>query len=74
MGFPDEYLKGLQQGLHPGCSAIVTLVKHEWVEKVTEALAEFEGQLFQRTLIEEVVEWLTAPTVARKGVENATYN
>ena len=71
-GFPDEYLRGLQQGLQPGCSAIIALVKHEWVEKVTEALTEFEGQLFQRTLTEEVIEWLAAATVAKKGVENTT--
>jgi uncharacterized membrane protein/sporulation protein YlmC with PRC-barrel domain len=72
MGFPDEYLKNLQQGLQPGCSAIVALVKHEWVEEVTEALAEFEGQLFQRTLTEEAMEWLAAATVAKKGVEATT--
>jgi len=72
MGFPNEYLKGLQQGLQPGCSAIVVLVKHEWVEKVTQALAEFKGQLFQRTFPGEVMEWIAAATVAKRGLEKAT--
>jgi uncharacterized membrane protein/sporulation protein YlmC with PRC-barrel domain len=74
MGFPSAYLKNLQQGLQPGCSAIVALVKHESVEKVTQALAEFQGQLFRRTLTEEVIEWLAAATVAKKGIDKvATY-
>jgi uncharacterized membrane protein len=61
-GFSEAYLKKLQEGLQPGSSALVTLVEQEGVEKVTETLAEFEGQLLRQALTDDLVAHLTTGT------------
>jgi uncharacterized membrane protein len=59
MGFPDEYLKKLQEGLQPSSSALVVLVERERVAAVQESVAGFGGQFLQQELTEEIVEQLT---------------
>lgn len=61
-GFSEAYLKKLQEGLQPGSSALVTLVEQEGGEKVTETLAEFEGQLLRQALTDDLVAHLTTGT------------
>jgi uncharacterized membrane protein len=58
MGFSDAYLREIQESLEPGSSAIIALVEHEWVDRVIEALAKFEGRLFQQALKAEIAEQL----------------
>ena len=55
LGFPDEYLEKLQESLQPGSSALVVLVDQEWVEKVAETLATFDGQVLQHVLTDDIV-------------------
>jgi uncharacterized membrane protein/sporulation protein YlmC with PRC-barrel domain len=59
MGFPDDYLKVLQQGLQPGSSALVVLVEKEGVEKVMAALANFDGQPLRHALTDDIVTQLS---------------
>ncbi len=40
MGFSDERLKTVGEGLTPGSSAIIAVVEHTWVEQVEKELAE----------------------------------
>jgi uncharacterized membrane protein len=60
LGFPDEYLKALQERLETDSSALVVLVESEWVETVTEALSDSGGQLHTQVLTQETVEQLEA--------------
>jgi uncharacterized membrane protein len=55
MGFPDEYLKKVQASLQPGSSALLVLVEREQVEKVSQVLAKFEGELLRQELTGEMV-------------------
>jgi uncharacterized membrane protein len=60
MGFPDEYLKALQEGMQPGSSALVTLVEVEWVEQVADALSGLQGQVLRQEVSAELAAQLTA--------------
>ncbi len=68
MGFPDDYLKSLQDGLQPGTAAVVVLVNAEQIDMVTEALAGYEGQLLRQTLTDEMVQGLSAGTEEEENV------
>jgi uncharacterized membrane protein len=59
MGFPDEYLKKLQDGLQPGSSALVVLAERERVADVAGSVAGFAGQFLQHALTEEILAQLT---------------
>ena len=50
MGFSDETLRDLQESLRPGTSAIVALIRHEWVDRVIAELERFEADLFREVL------------------------
>ena len=60
MGFPDAYLKKLQESLQPGSSALVILAEQDQVENVTEALADFDGQLLRQALTDDIVSQVTS--------------
>jgi uncharacterized membrane protein len=60
MGFPDEYLKKLEDALQPGTSALVTLVEQSSLPGVTDALGAFEGDLMQHALTDDLLERLAA--------------
>jgi uncharacterized membrane protein len=72
MGFPDEYMRDLQQGLRPGSSAIVALVEDNWVERFAEAVEEYGGQLFRQALKAEIAAQLTAAAGAAGNVKEPT--
>lgn len=56
MGFSNKYLAGLERHLQPGNSALIAVVQHEWVRKVTDELQfQFGGLLFHQALSDEVV-------------------
>jgi uncharacterized membrane protein/sporulation protein YlmC with PRC-barrel domain len=59
MGFPDDYLKKLQAGLEPGSSSLLILVERKWVDQVTEAMADYGGQLMRQALTDDTVARLT---------------
>jgi uncharacterized membrane protein len=59
MGFPDDYLKSLQDNLQPGSSALVMLAQADEVEKVALTLAQFGGQLLHYALTDDMVAQLT---------------
>lgn len=54
MGFSNEHLEEIQEGLPPDSSAIVALIEHEWVERVIAELEELEGTLFRQALKAEI--------------------
>lgn len=65
MGFPQEDLKELSESLTPGSSAIIALVEHTWVDKLTETLDEYAGKLYKRSIKSDIASQLetTAKTV-----------
>jgi uncharacterized membrane protein len=62
MGFSDETLQELQEGLQPGSSAIVALIQHEWVDRVVAELENLGARLFRQTLKEEIAAQLGEET------------
>lgn len=56
MGLSDEFLKGFQERLQPGSSALVVLVEHEWAQSLADALGDLEGVTVQQTLTDELVQ------------------
>jgi uncharacterized membrane protein len=67
MGFADQYLKDIQEGLKPGTSAIIALVEHEWVERVIQELDQLEGQLFRQEIKAEIAAQLEATESKGEG-------
>jgi uncharacterized membrane protein len=59
MGFPDEYLKTLQENLEPGRAAVVALVDQAGVGSVKDALVGIEGEFFQHALTDDIVNKFT---------------
>ena len=68
MGFPDAFLKNLEERLEPGHSALVVLVDHESAQNLTEALAGrkdvMEGQQLVDTLVQELLVEASPPDTA----------
>lgn len=60
MGFSDEMLHELQDGLTPGSSAILALIQHEWVDRVVAELENFGARLFHQGLKADIVAQLEA--------------
>ena len=58
--FDYPALEDIQQSLKPGTSAIIALVEHEWVERVTQELKEHEGQLFRQALKADIASQLAS--------------
>ena len=50
MGFKTDQLKELQASLPVNSSALVVLVEHSWVEKLTRQLEGKEARIFQHSL------------------------
>jgi uncharacterized membrane protein len=67
LGFPDTFLKGLQQKLQPDHSALIVLVEHDQDEDPAEVRAILEGAVSQSALVDTLVQDMLAteqPTVA----------
>jgi len=60
MGFSNERLETLGEGLQPGSSAIVAVVEHTWVDKVEEALAEAEADVTMAEIKADIATQLEA--------------
>jgi uncharacterized membrane protein len=60
MGFSDEALQEIQQGLEPGSSAIIALVEHEWIQRILDEFDKYEAQLFHQALKDEIATQLKA--------------
>jgi uncharacterized membrane protein len=58
VGFSDKFLQGLPEHLQPGSSALLVLVEHQWAAKLTDALADLEGVMFQETITDRLMEQL----------------
>lgn len=65
MGFPDEYLEQLEEGLQPGSSALVILVDGETVDEAVERLAVFDGQILRQSLSDDLMAQLTSQAEGR---------
>jgi uncharacterized membrane protein len=59
MGFPDEYLEQLEEGLQPGSSALVILVDGETVDEAVERLAVFDSQILRQSLSDDMMAQFT---------------
>ena len=55
MGFPDEFLKEIEEGLKSGSSALVVLAENQWVPAVVRVMADFDGKSVRQTLADEKV-------------------
>ena len=58
MGFSDQAVQEMKDSLPPGCSAILALVEHEWVEKLTAEIAARRGRIIRHTLRTETLRQL----------------
>ena len=56
LGFPNEYLRDLQDSLQPGSSALAFMIEPIWNDCVVEDLAQWGGRLFRYTLKSELVQ------------------
>lgn len=54
MGFDDDILRQFSQDLKPNSSAIIALVRHEWIERVVKALEDLQADIFHQSLNEEI--------------------
>jgi uncharacterized membrane protein/sporulation protein YlmC with PRC-barrel domain len=60
MGFPDEFLKNLQESLTPDSSAILVLVESSAAGQLSESLDELGGEEFTHSLSDQIVEQILA--------------
>jgi uncharacterized membrane protein len=58
LGLSDEYLNELAETLQPGTSALVTLVDQKEQAGTVAAIEDFEGQLLEQVLRDEMLEKL----------------
>ena len=58
-GFSDDRLKEIGDSLQPGTSAIIAVVRHEWVNDVRDALAEEATDVMTADLSEQIAGALT---------------
>jgi len=56
MGFDNDFLHQFSQDLQPGSSAIIALVRHEWMERMVEALEALKADIFHQALTEDISE------------------
>jgi uncharacterized membrane protein len=67
LGFPDSFLKGLQEKLKPDHSALIVLVEHDRDQDPAEVRGILEGAMSQSTLVDTLVQDMLAaeqPAVA----------
>ncbi len=57
-GIPDDRLRQIGEGLQPGCSAIVAIIEHNWVEGVEKQLAEAGADVLTEQLRVDIAEQL----------------
>ena len=60
MGFSDERLKTVGEGLTPGSSAIIAVVEHTWVEQVEKELADEGADLLAAEFSADIASQLEA--------------
>ncbi|MFV1858315.1 MAG: DUF1269 domain-containing protein, partial [Anaerolineales bacterium] len=58
VGFSDERLEKIGEGLTPGSSAIIAVVEHKWVEQLQEELEEMEADVVTEALSADINEQL----------------
>lgn len=71
LGFPQEDLKDLSESLTPGSSAIIALVEHTWVDALADALEQYAGKLYKRSIKANIADQLTEQAKA-VSVESET--
>ena len=54
MGFDDDILGQFSHDLKPSSSAIIALVRHEWIEQIITALEDLKADVFHQLLQEDV--------------------
>jgi len=58
VGFSDERLEKVGEGLTPGSSAIIAVVEHKWVEQLQQELEEMEADVVTEALSADIHEQL----------------
>jgi len=59
LGIPDDELKSIADSLPPGTSALVIIIKDAWVDKLFTTCSEYECEIMEQELSEEVIAELT---------------
>jgi len=71
MGFPDAFLKRLEDRLQPGHSALVLLVEHDQAQDLADSITKYEdvvgGQQLVDTLVQELLIEATPPAQAPRS-------
>jgi uncharacterized membrane protein len=60
LGFPDSFLKGLQERLQPNHSALVVLVEHDPDQDSAEVHGVLDGAMSQGALVDAIVQDMLA--------------
>ena len=55
LGVPNKLIKDIENGLHPGSSAIIAYVEADWVDRAVAALQEYGAVVHRETIKEPVV-------------------
>lgn len=59
LGFPQEDLQDLSDSLTPGSSAIIALVENTWVDELADALEQYAGRLYKRSIKANIADQLS---------------
>jgi uncharacterized membrane protein len=60
LGFPETFLKGLEERLKPDHSALIVLVEHELDEDPTEVRAVLDGAISHSSMVDKLVQDMLA--------------
>jgi uncharacterized membrane protein len=53
-GFEDDSFKELQEGMKPGSSAVMVLLRQPWTEEIIPILQSHDGEIFRHMLTAEI--------------------
>jgi uncharacterized membrane protein len=58
LGFPNPFLKTLEDGLPPDSSVLLAFVEQEWEDRVARTVENFDGHVIRQPLQAEITEQL----------------
>ncbi len=58
MGFSDDFLRGFEERLQPGSSALLVLVDHHGADELFESLVDRKNIVLRHTLSDDIVDQL----------------
>lgn len=62
LGFDDQKLKQISNFINPGSSAMITIIKHNWVRELIDVLTVFGAEIIRQELKHEIAAAIAAST------------